>query len=206
MDGTRFLRALMLVSIALAMAAATYSQPPNLLLNRNADEGGERWRFFFEGASVEHGPGRNPHFALRNGLSIIQIVRLPQGSAGKYAVLIGRASSDKADNATRKGLPVLFADTRAEFEPGQYTVTSTPVDHQWMPPRSARPEEWVTVTGRFQIREGTVAIKFGIGISGDPERKPATRPAARFDDLGLYLFGTEEEADLFVRMYNDGLR
>ncbi len=67
------------------------------------------------------------------------------------------------------------------------------------------PDEWVTVLGLFEVPSGTGAIRFFLNQA---ERKdvPQDGSAARFDDLGLYIFTTEEEAVAFVLAYNEQKR
>lgn len=57
--------------------------------------------------------------------------------------------------------------------------------------------EWVQLSGIFKVPEGANTIRFFLRQA---ERKgvPHNGSAARFDDLGLYLFATKEEAESFV--------
>ncbi len=57
--------------------------------------------------------------------------------------------------------------------------------------------EWVQLSGIFKVPEGANTIRF---LLRQAERKgvPHNGSAARFDDLGLYLFATKEEAESFV--------
>ena len=67
---------------------------------------------------------------------------------------------------------------------------------------SRKENEWVPAWGIFQVPSGTGAIRFFLDQA---ERKdvPQNGSAARFDDLGLYLFDTEKEASAFVKSYKD---
>ena len=59
-----------------------------------------------------------------------------------------------------------------------------------------------TAWGIFRVPLGTGTIRF---FMNQAERKnvPQNGSAARFDDLGLYLFDTQEEAAAFVNKYKD---
>jgi hypothetical protein len=55
--------------------------------------------------------------------------------------------------------------------------------------------------GIFQVPEGIGSIRFFLNQA---ERRGVSHndSAARFDDLGLHLFATREEAETFVSGYN----
>jgi hypothetical protein len=65
---------------------------------------------------------------------------------------------------------------------------------------SKKENEWVKAWGIFKVLDGTGAIRYFLNQA---ERKdlPQNGSAARFDDLGIYLFETEEEASAFVETY-----
>ena len=92
-------------SVTTALANA---QSNNLLQNPSADDGADHWRAFGD-ADVEQTPESGPHFRVRNKGYFLQDVSLPEGVVGKYALLIGRVSSERinADGAIT-GLPYLY--------------------------------------------------------------------------------------------------
>jgi hypothetical protein len=61
--------------------------------------------------------------------------------------------------------------------------------------------EWVKMWGIFKVPEGTGRIRFFLN-QALRQGVPHNGSAARFDDLGLYLFPTEEEAKSFAAGYN----
>ena len=71
---------------------------------------------------------------------------------------------------------------------------------QQMLARPPQQNEWVTMYGIFKVPEKTGAISFFLNQA---ERKdvPQNGSAARFDNLGLYLFDAEKEALQFIKAY-----
>jgi len=130
---------------------STSAQTNNLLQNPNADEGARFWRIYGD-AKVEQTSDGNWRFAVRSKGSFLQKVTLPDDSVGKYALLIGRASSERVNSdGAITGLPYLY----------------------------------------------------GYMMERADQRVPQNGSAAWFDDLGLYLFSTEEEGKAFVQAYNE---
>jgi hypothetical protein len=93
--------------ICLLFAVITVSAQTNLLLNPNADSKTENWRFSGQ-ATVEEFDG-DTVFVVRNQGSFSQEVNLTESDIGKFALLIGRGSSERinADGAIT-GLPYLY--------------------------------------------------------------------------------------------------
>jgi len=185
-------------SVTTALANA---QSNNLLQNPSADDGADHWRAFGD-ADVEQTPESGPHFRVRNKGYFLQDVSLPEGVVGKYALLIGRVSSERinADGAIT-GLPYLYGYMMEGTNPRGGRILSY-LQGQQMLCGSRKENEWVSAWGIFQVPSGTGAIRFFLDQA---ERKdvPQNGSAARFDDLGLYLFDTEKEASAFVKSYKD---
>lgn len=57
--------------------------------------------------------------------------------------------------------------------------------------------DWVTMSGIFRVPEGAKTIRFFLN-QALRNGVPHNGSAARFDDLGLYLFATEQDARSFV--------
>jgi len=175
------------------------AQSTNLLQNPSANDGANHWQAFGE-ATIEETLESNPYFTVRNRGRFFQDVTLPEGSVGKYALLIGRVSSERinADGAIT-GLPYLYGYMMDGANPRGGRILSY-LQGQQMLCSSRKENEWVTAWGIFQAPDGTGAIRFFLNQA---ERKdlPQNGSAARFDDLGLYLFDTEEEASAFVKTY-----
>ncbi len=60
--------------------------------------------------------------------------------------------------------------------------------------------EWTIMYGIFQVPKGTVAAQIFLHQA---ERRdfPQNGSAARFDDIGFYLFETKNDALNFVKQY-----
>lgn len=181
--------------------AAVNAQSNNLLQNPSADDGANHWRAFGD-AAVELTIEGNPHFRVRNNGYFLQGVTLPEGAVGKYALLIGAVSSERinADRAIT-GLPYLYGYMMEGVNPGGGRIVSY-LQGQQMLCSASKEKQWVSAWGIFQISDGTGAIRFFLRQA---ERKgvPQNGSAARFDELGLYLFDTEEEASAFVKTYKN---
>src|SRR5215470_3690759 len=102
---TRCVSLMLWIALSAIMA---HAQTSNLLQNPNADEGANYWRTDGN-ATVEQTDDANWRFTVRNKGYFLQDVTLPDGSVGKYALLIGRVSSERinADGAIT-GLPYLY--------------------------------------------------------------------------------------------------
>jgi len=194
--------------LCLSLAAVdTAAQAVNLLQNPEADLGDQHWRAWGE-ASVEDVDG-NRVFVLREKGSFYQDVVLPEGSGRMYALLIGRGSSERVNpDGAITGLPYLYGymlpagGVRAvnpgagyggrvlEYLQGQDMLCS-----------AKRAGAWVVMSGIFWVPEEAGGIRFFLNQA---ERRgvPQNGSAARFDDLGLYLFPTAQEARAFVAQYD----
>lgn len=189
-----------LLFLICTMLVATTRAQTNLLLNPNADLRAENWRSHGE-ATVEEFNG-DKVFVVRNGCSggshFAQDVNLSESDIGKYALFIGRGSSERinADGAIT-GLPYLYGYMLRSKTSNGATINDY-LQGQMMRARARVPEEWVTMYGIFRVPEGTIAIRFFLNQA---ERKhvPQNGSAARFDNLGLYLFDTEGAALQFVK-------
>ena len=189
-------RTFQLALLLLAVNSVCQAQPSNLLQNPNATGPAGQWRAFGE-ATTEPTTENNVCFVVRNGGYFFQDVDLPEGAAGQYALLIGRGSSERinADGAIT-GLPYLYGYMmeNAEGRIREY------LEGQQMRAQTDMKDQWVKMWGIFKVAEGTTKIRFflnqalGNGV-------PHNGSAARFDDLGLYLFTTKAEAQAFVVSY-----
>lgn len=186
---------LLLICFSLASTLAN-AQSKNLLRNPNATEGDSAWRAVGE-ASIEQRAGGDSCFVIRNGGSFYQDIKLPEDGAGQYAVLIGRASSERIHpGGAITDLPVLYgymmnADERIlDYLQGQKMLSSVRVR-----------DEWTNLSGIFKVPEGTKTIRFFLNQALQ-RAVPHDGSAARFDSLGLHLFSTKEDAKAFVDEYH----
>lgn len=189
-----------LIAFICTTFVANMTAQTNLLLNPTAKEGVENWRLS-GAATIEEFDGRMV-FVVRSGTSggsnFIQIVKIGENDAGKFALLIGRGSSERvnADGAIT-GLPYLYGYMLSSVNPRGAVINSY-LQGQAMRASPRVPNEWVTMYGIFPIPKGTVAIQFFLD-QAKRRGVPPNGSAARFDDLGLYLFDSEDDAREFVK-------
>src|SRR5689334_9807221 len=99
---------LFLSLIILTLAISGHSQTDNLLHNPGADKGVQNWRAYGN-ATVEETTDGRFCFVIRNGGYFIQDATLPNDSVGKFAVLIGKAASERINpDGAITGLPYLY--------------------------------------------------------------------------------------------------
>jgi len=186
-------KAILLAIILLPTAISVRAQTSNLLRNPNADESGRYWRAFGN-ATVEEATGS---FIVRNGGYFVQDVAIPESAVGEFAVLIGRASSERINSdGAITGLPYLYGYMMNPGDPSGGRIYAY-LQGQNMRSAAKVENEWAYLWGIFQVPVGTGRVRFFLNQA---ERKgvPHNGSAARFDDLGFYLFPTEGEARAFV--------
>lgn len=186
------------ILICLFFAVPIISAQTNLLLNPNADSKSENWQVLGQ-ATVEEFNGDSV-FVIRNKGGFVQGVNITESDIGKFALLIGRGSSERinADGAIT-GLPYLYGYMVDSSNPKGARVSAY-LQGQQMRAGTSYQDEWVTMFGIFRVPEKTDTIHFFLNQA---ERKnvPQNGSAARFDNVGLYLFETEKEALEFVKSY-----
>jgi hypothetical protein len=169
----------------------------NLLQNGNADVGEQSWRAFGETA-IDATTTNDAHFVVRNGGHFHQDVELPKGVAGQYLVLIGRGASERINaNGAITGLPYLYGYMMQPVGPDRKEILEY-LQGQRMLAQPSATDEWVTMWGIFEVPEGTTKVRFFLN-QGLRAGVPHNGSAARFDNLGLYLFATRSDAQAFVR-------
>ena len=189
-----------LLFLTFLIALPTSAQNNNLLENPNADQGTSHWRTTGD-AAVEQTSDGNWRFVVRNKGSFVQHVTLPEDSLGKYALLIGRASSERINSdGAITGLPYLYGYMMKGGDSSTVRINSY-LQGQQMLGRAQKANQWVTVWGIFEVASATSKILFFLNQA---ERKdlPQNGSAAWFDDLGLYLCSNEAECKAFVEAYN----
>jgi hypothetical protein len=218
------------VIFSILFAAININAQTNLLVNPNADSKSEHWKTFkdelielFEKSNkyqkvavpnkdylleqeqkpkqaiVEEFNGNNA-FIVRNKGYFYQDVNLTESDIGKFALLIGHGSSERINtDGAITGLPYLYGRMMNTSNPKE-SKTHAFLQAREMLARTSYQDQWVTMFGVFRISEGTGAIRFYLKQA---ERRdvPQNGSTARFDNLGLYLFGTEKEALEFAKAY-----
>lgn len=174
------------------------AQTENMLQNPKADLEAQHWRAFGQ-ATIEEAGG-NRCFVVRNGGHFSQDVILPEGAAGQYAVFIGRGSSERINpDGAITGLPYLYGYMMAPGRPDGGRILAY-LQGQRMLGAATFAGEWVKMWGVFRVPEGTGRIRFFLN-QASRRGVPHNGSAARFADLGLYVFRTEEEAKAFASGY-----
>ena len=162
----------------------------NLLKYPSAESDDKSWKTYGD-AKIGEFDG-NKAFVIRNGGYFLQDVILPEQSAGKYTLLIGKGMSERIfsdDDITDH--PYLYGYLMNEgkiytYLQGQNTLWKSNVKNQWQ-----------CLWGIYQISEESDKVRFFLNqaLRRGTERDGS---AARFDNVGLYVFEKKAEADNFV--------
>ncbi len=190
----RLISVYLITAICLLSSALNISaQPTNLLLNPKADEDTKYWRMSGD-AKIEQTSSGEVFFVVRNSGSFGQEVELDADAVGKFALFLGRASSERINrDGSITGLPYIYG----------YMIGTTDgrilsyLQGQRMRLDGRSENDWGPVWGIFPIPPDTRRIVFFLN-QAQRRGSPQNGSAARFDDLGLYLFPTEKEARAFV--------
>lgn len=185
---------LVVLSLTIIANATLISGQTNLLKNPNADLQSQFWRAYGQ-ATVETCATGNPCFVVRNGGYFLQDVALPDGAVGQYALFNGRGASERINSdGAITGLPYLYGYMMLADPHGRILDY---LQGQNMLANPSRENEWVTMSGIFRVPDGTKTIRFFLN-QALRNGVPHNGSAARFDDVGLYLFATEQDAHSFV--------
>ena len=192
-------KALWLALFLLLINAPANAQSQNLLQNPDADFGEQSWRASGD-AAIESMGGNDPHFVVRNGGRFFQDIELPKNAAGQYLVLIGRGASERINpDGAITGLPALYGYMMQPPAPDRKEILEY-MQGQRMLARTNTPDAWVNMSGVFPVPEGTTKVRFFLN-QALRAGVPHNGSAARFDNLGLYLFPTKEAAEHFLSQY-----
>lgn len=175
------------------------AQSANLLQNPNADQDGQSWRAFGETA-IESTTTNDAHFVVRNGGYFIQDVELPKGASGQYLVLLGRGAGERVNpDGAITGSPYLYGYMMQPPGPDRKEILEY-LQGQRMFAQTTATDEWTNMWGIFEVPAGTTKVRFFLN-QALRAGVPHNGSAARFDNLGLYLFATRKDAQAFVRQY-----
>ncbi len=186
---------LALLLCASAPASAVAQGPTNLLADTAAERITDTWRI--EGhATVEEFDG-NHCFVVRNGAKLQQRVELPPSASGQYALFIAHVSGERtAPEAGITDRPYLYGLTFSAD--GRRIVSYNQANT--MRSLATRSNEWTKAWGIFRIPDGASSISYQLG-QALRRGVPHDGSAARFDDVGLFVFETREAAEAFVTRY-----
>ena len=187
------------ILILLSFVTMGQAQSQNLLQNPNADLGAASWRSFGE-ATIESCAGTNLCFADRNGGHFFQDVSLLENSAGKFALFIGRGAAERINpDGAITDLPYLYGYMMGPSLNREETILEY-LQGQNMASKATAKNDWVVMWGIFEVPQKTKTIRFFLN-QALRNGLPHNGSAARFDNLGLYLFNTRQEAETFVSQY-----
>ena len=182
-----------------SLDAVSNGQTQNLLQNPNADLRTANWQTFGE-ASIEPCIGNDLCFVDRNGGHFFQDVTLPESSTGKFALLIGRASAERINpDGSITDLPYLYGYMMGPSATREETILAY-LQGQGMGATTRVRNDWVTLWGIFEVPEKTRAIRFFLN-QALRNGLPHNGSAARFDNVGLFLFSSRKDAEVFVSQY-----
>ena len=190
-----------LILICVLFATTIVDAQTNLLLNGQADYKTEHWNVKYN-TTVEEFNG-DKVFVLRNDGNLQQWFQLDDEAIGKYALfigrVIGRVTSKRADvdDKTPPNTPYLFVAT---------LVPKIVISEGQILPADAKGEnDWHTIYAIHQLPKedftGFLKCSLHQRNSRKGENAPNEGSAVRFDNLGLYLFDTEEDALKFAKAY-----
>lgn len=171
------------------------SAQTNLLQNSNAENDSKNWAARGE-ATIEEFDG-NKAFVLRNKASFVQDVMLPENSAGKYILQIAKVSSERVhpdDNIT--GLPYLYGYLMDDKRVYQYLQTCQGTHGG----RSLYTDQWACAWGVYQVPEKADRVRYFLN-QAERRGTPQNGSAARFAEVGLYLFDKSDEAQIFRNQF-----
>ncbi|MHC4307781.1 MAG: WD40 repeat domain-containing protein [Planctomycetota bacterium] len=169
----------------------------NYLNNPHANQHQQFWKSSGSVAIEDCEPG-NPCFATRWDGKLVGTAELPADAAGKYMLLIGSAAAERAHEGTGDQTGEAYIHGYGEsLDPKR--VRGKHYSARTLQTATRRANTWETIWGVFEVGEGIRKINFEIRQADG--RSAKTGSASRFDDLGVYLFDTEQQAESFVTRY-----
>jgi hypothetical protein len=180
---------------SLILAPALQAPPTgNLLVNGDAAQNAAGWT---PGgvALIERIDGVTC-FTVRGG-SFRQEIKLSADAIGMYAAVVGRGQAERVNaDGSITGLPYLYGMV-ATADRKQYLA-------YWQGQKMlGRPEQhgqWVTMSGVFSVPYGAAYISVQL-LQAERKGSPRDGSAARFTDVRVELFPTEEAARAFIGQY-----
>jgi hypothetical protein len=173
----------------------------NYLNNPNANQQQQFWKASGEAAVEECAPG-DPCFVTRWDGGLVGTATLPADAAGRTMLLIGSAAAERAHarGGDQTGEAYIHGYGEAldpELGIGKHYSARTLITS------TREADTWTTLWGVFPVGEGIRKLSFEIRQADGSSAK--TGSASRFDDLGVYLFDTEAEAQSFVARYQQAV-
>jgi hypothetical protein len=183
----------------LVMLTFVQSGSANLLTNGDARQGTAGWKAGggVQGVATAETIAGVPCFTVRSPGAFQQVVELPPSASGQYAALVGRGQAERVNaEGSITGLPALYGMVLAADRKRYLAYWQG----QQMLARPAYPGEWVVMSGVFRVPEGAAAIAVQLKQA---ERKgdPQDGSAARFADVRMVLFPSEDAARAYIAAY-----
>ncbi|MCU0286648.1 MAG: hypothetical protein MUF15_09635, partial [Acidobacteria bacterium] len=174
-----------------------FSGRKNLIKNPYGTQNLQYWQTKGD-AFIELDEDANPYFVVRYNGVIRQDVPVP-GAAGRWALLIAWSASERINqDDDQTGLPYIYGVMMSRKEKNR---SHAYLQGQKMLHSLRKPNEWGLIWGIFQVPEDTGAIQFFMQQADG--RSAQNGSAARFDEPGIFLFDTQEEAQDFVKLYTE---
>jgi hypothetical protein len=190
---SKLMLAVLIIFVSMKADSSIATPPDNLLLNPTADLYAQSWQPNGVATVEEHNGDRC--FVVRSGGYFFQDVALPEKTEGQYLVLVGRGASERVNpDGAITGLPYLYGYMMSQDKGGGILVY---LQGQKMLGSSTQANTWMKMWGIFKIPTGTGKVRFFLK-QALRQGVPHNGSAASFDDLGLYVFPTEDEAKAFV--------
>jgi hypothetical protein len=179
---------------------AVTAQSTNILNGPFADEFMDYWTA--DGDAVIEEVNGDPCFVLRDGGFFSQEIDLPEDVFGKFILVIGTVSSERINaNGIITDLPYFYGYMMAENTENEnsadiyaYLKSTDVFDSMKIE------NEWVVTWDIFPVQDNSRRIKLFLNQAAQ-RGVPHNGSAARFDDLGVYIFSSMEQARLFVDEY-----
>ena len=182
----------------LLSSTLVHAESNNMLSNPMADEYGNYW-VAFGNAAVEEIDG-DLCFAIHNGSYIVQDIELNENPADNYVFITGLVSTEGVyEDGKITGLPYLYGyqigdENTEDISSSRIYVYLQSPDMLYT---SNNQNEWVAIGDLFEIPEYTKRIRIILGQARQ-RGVPHNGSVARFDELGVYLFASLNEAAAFV--------
>lgn len=168
----------------------------NLVKNPYGNQDVQFWRTKGD-VSVETDHEDNSYFMIKYSGEIWQDVALQEGDAGRWALLISFSYSERINrDGDQTGLPYLYGYMLNREDDHRIDAY---LQGQNMMHAVDQPNKWGVIWGVFQVPETTGSIR--LFLQQADGRYAQDGSAACFDEPGIYLFDSEEEAKNFAKEY-----
>ena len=180
----------------LALALALQASPSgNMIVNGDATRGTAGWKT--HGVALTERIGGVACFTVRSAGQFDQEIKLPVDSVGMFAAVVGKGQTDRVNaDGSITGLPSLYGMVATADRMHFLAYWQG----QNMLGRTEQPGQWVTMSGVFSVPYGASYVSIQLHQA---ERKdsPQDGSAARFRNVRMQLFTTEEAAHAFIAQY-----